>query len=295
MNADKRQVSAAADNHSAGFAASVADYYNFNTPKFLPGGKRRSRGSIHRKLFPPGVRNSEHAENYSHQLILGDIVTKKPERILDLGCGIGGTIRYLQESYTADYTGITLSTVQSRMARDLGTNVHTADFLDGSWYESQKQFDYMYAIESLQHNPDHPRLGKHLADHSSAGATLAVIDDFLLGSGKKQNTNSAHRSLIQQFVDHWYAKGYTFLEDYLSLMNDEGFSCIEIRDLTSYMRPHHLRTALASALVSFLRLRKKQSPWTDNLIGGTALKRLQNRGVSGYFFIRFEKRGTKHG
>ncbi|AHC16773.1 methyltransferase domain-containing protein [Salinispira pacifica] len=301
MNAEERRQISLPDSHSPAFTDTVAEYYNFNTPRFLAGKKRRIQGSIHRKLFPPGIRSTTLAENFSNRLILDDLVSAQPRRVLDLGCGIGGSIRYLQVHYPAEYTGITLSPVQSRMARELGTDVQTADFLDESWYDSRSPFDYMYAIESIQHNPDHGKLAENLASYSAPGSTLAIIDDFLVGSRTSHGSEHEHGSngdhvsdngndeLIRQFTKHWYAGGFTYLEDYISLMKHAGFICVEIQDLSSYMKAHRARTAAAAALVALLRLRKTQTPWTDNLIGGTALKRLQNRGVSGYFFLRFRK------
>jgi len=44
---------------------------------------------------------------------------KWPKRIVDVGCGIGGSSRYLAEKFGASSVGITLSPVQARRANAL--------------------------------------------------------------------------------------------------------------------------------------------------------------------------------
>lgn len=48
-----------------------------------------------------------------------DDSSKKPQMIVDVGCGIGGSSRYLAKKYGASCRGITLSPVQAQRARDL--------------------------------------------------------------------------------------------------------------------------------------------------------------------------------
>lgn len=44
---------------------------------------------------------------------------KKPKRIVDVGCGIGGSSRYFARKYDAECKGITLSPVQAKRAQAL--------------------------------------------------------------------------------------------------------------------------------------------------------------------------------
>lgn len=48
-----------------------------------------------------------------------DDPSKMPKRIVDVGCGIGGSSRYLAKKYGANCCGITLSPVQAQRAQDL--------------------------------------------------------------------------------------------------------------------------------------------------------------------------------
>ncbi|GMP91882.1 hypothetical protein CsSME_00042359 [Camellia sinensis var. sinensis] len=47
---------------------------------------------------------------------------KRPKSIVDVGCGIGGSSRYLARKYEAQCQGITLRPVQAQMAEGLATS-----------------------------------------------------------------------------------------------------------------------------------------------------------------------------
>ena len=50
---------------------------------------------------------------------IADDPEKKPKSIVDVGCGIGGSSRYLAKKYGAECRGITLSPVQAERAQAL--------------------------------------------------------------------------------------------------------------------------------------------------------------------------------
>src|SRR5258708_6964258 len=67
------------------------------------------------------IRGDESKEQAQLQLIehLAQLANIKPgSRILDIGCGYGGSSLYLAKKYGASATGITISPVQVPMARE---------------------------------------------------------------------------------------------------------------------------------------------------------------------------------
>lgn len=56
-----------------------------------------------------------------------DDPVKKPKTIVDVGCGIGGSSRYLARKYGAECHGITLSPVQAERAQALAATQGLAD------------------------------------------------------------------------------------------------------------------------------------------------------------------------
>ena len=58
---------------------------------------------------------------------LSEDPAKRPKRIVDVGCGIGGSSRYLARKYGAQCQGITLSPVQAGRASVLAKAEGLAD------------------------------------------------------------------------------------------------------------------------------------------------------------------------
>jgi len=91
-------------------------------------------------------------------LVWGQI--QQPQKILDVGCGIGGSSLYLAKKYAAAVTGITLSPVQANRAKaraageNLGENANflVADALAMPFADNS--FDLVWSLESAEHFPD---------------------------------------------------------------------------------------------------------------------------------------------
>ena len=85
---------------------------------------------------------------------------RKIDRILDVGCGIGGSSLYLAEKFDASVTGITLSPVQANRAiaraKEKGLSdratFEVADALKMPFPD--ESFDLVWSLESGEHMPD---------------------------------------------------------------------------------------------------------------------------------------------
>ena len=91
-------------------------------------------------------------------------IENKPKTILDVGCGIGGTSRYLASKFGSDtkVTGISISPKQIERATKLAQekkldNVEfkVIDALNMSFPDNS--FDVVWACESGEHMPDKAR------------------------------------------------------------------------------------------------------------------------------------------
>lgn len=75
---------------------------------------------------------------------------KRPKRVVDVGCGIGGSSRYIARKYEAQCQGITLSPVQAQRAEALAAAQGLADKVCLSFTVST--FSAIYSVKiSLAH------------------------------------------------------------------------------------------------------------------------------------------------
>ncbi len=90
----------------------------------------------------------------------GDFTANRPQDILDVGCGIGGSSLYLAEKFGARVTGITLSPVQANRAQERAraaglqaqTDFQVANALNIPLPDNS--FDLVWSLESGEHMPD---------------------------------------------------------------------------------------------------------------------------------------------
>lgn len=105
---------------------------------------------------------------------------KSPKKILDVGCGIGGTSRYLAKRFPdAEILGITLSPEQVKRATGLAkeaglnnvkfqvTNALNMTFKDDS-------FDLVWGCESGEHMPDKKKYVEEMARVLAPGGNMVI-------------------------------------------------------------------------------------------------------------------------
>ncbi|KAF3795096.1 Demethylrebeccamycin-D-glucose O-methyltransferase [Nymphaea thermarum] len=105
----------------------------------------------------------------------------RPKRIVDVGCGIGGSSRYLAGKYGARCRGITLSPFQARRANKLSSSqglgdqvfFQVADALDQPFPDGK--FDLVWSMESGEHMPDKKKFVSELARVAAPGAMIIIV------------------------------------------------------------------------------------------------------------------------
>lgn len=109
-----------------------------------------------------------------------DLSNNKPLRILDVGCGIGGTSRYLASNVPGStVTGITLSSKQVERATQLAkernipnANFQVMDALNMTFPDNS--FDVVWACESGEHMPDKKRYVEEMTRVLKPGGRIVI-------------------------------------------------------------------------------------------------------------------------
>lgn len=105
----------------------------------------------------------------------------KPASILDVGCGIGGTSRYLAKKFGNDtkVIGITLSDKQQKRATLLAQqqNIPNSEFIVMDALNMKfpdNSFDYVWACESGEHMPDKKKYIEEMTRVLKPGGKIVV-------------------------------------------------------------------------------------------------------------------------
>eukprot|EP01084_Bolivina_argentea_P082937 150151_1 len=91
-------------------------------------------------------------------LAFGGIDDKGKKKILDTGCGVGGSTKYLSEKYkNSDVTGINISNKQLEIANKI-SKTNNNQFLKRNAMNTEfdeNTFDFVWSCEMAEHIPDH--------------------------------------------------------------------------------------------------------------------------------------------
>ena len=130
------------------------------------------------------VRGDETKEQAQEQLIehLAGLAGIRPgSRLLDIGCGFGGSSLFLARSLGVSALGITISPAQVQMANEAaaqeGLDAHF-DLMDAEELHFDECFDVLWSVESISHYRDRRRFFRRAVNYLKAGGTFALTDWF---------------------------------------------------------------------------------------------------------------------
>lgn len=276
-------------------AAAVRSYYDRHTAGFVAYGQGGGAGAIHRAVWGPGVETRDEAFRYVEDRIADQLRTLSPDgaglRVVDLGCGVGGSLCYLAGQLAIRAIGVTLSPVQARLARDRIRRAGLDDrvrCIEGDYADPSLALppaDLVYAIESFVHGPDPPAFFAQCARLVRPGGLLAICDDV-----RRPRTGRTARRMLERFRRGWRINTLVDREQLRALAAAAGFDHHATLDLSPHLelgRPRDRAIAVLAAVAARLPL---YAP-LGHLIGGSALQTCLRRGWIGYDFALFRRQG----
>jgi len=252
-------------------------------------GPGHTEGVIHRAVWDTGCKTRREALHAVERRILDRLAASTPEQVLDLGCGAGSSALWIAERLAAHVTGITLSPLQARLARELAARRGLEDrcsFLEGDFcsYFAVEDVGAAYAIESFSHASSPAEFFARQEELLPPGALLLVCDDFLTHAVPAEG-EEAHWA--GRFASGWRLPSLCTAEEAASRAGANGFDLVSDEDLTSLLRLTPRAGLLFRRLIESLPLLKASV--RSSLAGGTALQVCQRRGWTRYRFLAFRR------
>ena len=222
---------------------------------------------------------------------------RQADRILDVGCGIGGSSLYLAKKLNGTATGITLSPVQASRATKraesaglvFGTEFKVADALNMPFADNS--FDLVWSLESGEHMPDKQKFLEECYRVLMPGGTLVMAtwchrpiskSGWPLTADERQHLERIYRA---------YCLPYTIsLPEYAEIARTVGFQNIRTADWSTAVSPFWDET-IASAFNPIAILGLLSCGWTiiNAALSMGLMRRGYQRGLIRFGLLRATK------
>lgn len=186
----------------------------------------------------------EHANRHDNAVlntnrVMADAVNIQPgERVLDAGCGVGGTAFWLVEHRGAIVTGITpvkhqVDACQTK-AKELGLS-EQADFQQVSYLETgfpDSSFDVVWACESVCHAENKADFYREAARLLKPGGRLVMAEYMRFHRPMEEPSES---KMLRGFSG-WAISDIDAGKEHFDMATQAGLEKIIIRDCSKYVR-----------------------------------------------------------
>ena len=200
---------------------------------------------IHLGFYPPS-KNIDFRKakvKFVHELVSWSGLDKLPRgsRILDIGCGIGGSSRILANYYGFNVTGITISEEQVKRARELTSsdckcNFKVMDALDLKFEDGT--FDGVWSVEAGAHMNNKDKFADEMLRILRPGGYLALAD-WNSRDLKNKPPSFLEKVILKQLLEQWVHPKFISIKDFniLLLNNKNSSGKVISENWNSYTNP----------------------------------------------------------
>jgi MPBQ/MSBQ methyltransferase len=145
-------------------------------------------------------------------------------KLLDVGCGIGGSSRILAKEYGFAVTGVTISPQQVKRAQELTQEGVNAKFMvDDAMQLSfpDGSFDVVWSVEAGPHMPDKAIFAKELMRVLKPGGLL-IVADWNQRDDRVLPLNFWEKPVMRQLLDQWSHPAFSSIEGFSELLLATG-------------------------------------------------------------------------
>ena len=216
----------------------IARYYDLSEVHYRLFWNLNQSRSLHYGYWDASTKNFHEALLNTNKVLADLANIKEGEKVLDAGCGVGGSSLWLATERKCFVTGISLSEKQVNKANAFASEARVADFVTFEQKDFCKtgypaeSFNVVWAIESVCHAEDKTKFLQEAYRVLKKGGRLVMADFF-----KTKDLQGKDAEAIQEWAHGWAIHDFATAEDFLRQLKETGFRNIEIKDASHAIYP----------------------------------------------------------
>lgn len=169
---------------------------------------------------------------------------EKVARVVDVGCGVGGSSRHIARKYACTAQGITLSPYQAKRGNELAkeqglqetASFQVADALDMPFEDST--FNLVWSLESGEHMPEKPKFVNEMFRVAQPGGRIILVTWCHRDLEKDERSlTKKENKLLDKINRAYYLPRWCSVSDYVELFEKEGAVDIKREDWSYIIAP----------------------------------------------------------
>ncbi len=214
---------------------------------------------------------------------------KPGSKILDAGCGIGGSSIWLASNFDVEVTGISLAASQIKKAEQYAKQKGVADrvtFRAADYTNTpfeDESFDIVWGLESICYAVQKKDFVQEAHRVLKPGGQIMVADGFAF----KTDFTEEEGKYVQAFLDGCVVPNLATVEEFRKAMEGTGFKGIQYEDITAkvmrssdVLHQKSIMTYPIEKILGWVGIRT--STQTGNYYAASHQNEIFKRGLAGY-------------
>jgi cyclopropane fatty-acyl-phospholipid synthase-like methyltransferase len=277
--------------------ADAAKHYDDCYNDYLVAWCNRDNLALHYGYWDDAKPYDQHQALLNKNQVLYDKAgIQASDKVLDAGCGIGGSTIWMAKQHGNQVTGITISAKQAAYARQHAKRHGVAELVDFQVADfcatpfPDASFDVVWALESSCHALKKGDFLREAWRVLRPGGRVVVCDGFVL----QRQFNAQQWQAVVTCLNGWAVPNLCARDEFTGLLELQGFQAITCHDITAETRAsveHMFKVAKrlkpVQTISQWLGLRSKAQ--TANYLVGLAQHQLFTEKLTEYCIFTAQK------